>query len=125
MHLGALDDRANGRSGIADLRIVTFAPEQGEHVSVSFGESLAFVHVVANAGEALEIASDVGACLSALDAKLVGKAECRDAVDDAEIDRLGAAAHVGRHARNGNAEHLGSGHGVNVELPAESFAQSL
>ena len=46
-----------------------------------------------------------------------------DAVDDAEIDRLGSAADVGVHALDGHAEHLRRRHGVDVEPVGEGLPQ--
>ena len=40
------------------------------------------------------------------DAQLLGQAEGADAVDDAEIDRLGLAADLRVHAVDRHAEHL-------------------
>ena len=74
-------------------------------------------------GKALEIFPDIGARLLAPDAELVGEAEGRDAVDDAEIDRLRAAPDFARHALDRHAEHFRSGHGVNVELIGEGLLQ--
>ena len=108
-----------------DVRVVAFAPEQREHIAVLLAERLGLFHVVADAGEALEIFLDIGAGLLARDAELVGEPERRDAVDDAEIDRLGAAAHLARHALHRHAEHFRGGHGVNVEAVAEGFPQRL
>src|SRR5262249_3215880 len=84
-----------------------------------------FFHVVADAGKALEIFLDVGARLFALDAELVGEPEGGDAVDDAEVDGLGAAANFPRHALDRHAEHFRGRHGVNVETLAEGLLQRL
>jgi hypothetical protein len=56
---------------------------------------LGLVHVVLDAGEALEIGLDVVASLRLRDAQLVGEAEGGNAVDDAEIDRLGRRRTIG------------------------------
>ena len=118
----SLKARIDGLRG-GDVGVVALAPEQRHHIAVLLGERLGLFHVVADAGEALEIFLDVGAGLLARDAELVGEAEGRDAVDDAEIDRLGAAAHLGRHALDRHAEHFRRGHGVDVEAVAERLAQ--
>ncbi len=55
--------------------------------------------------------------------KLVGEAESRDAVDDAEVDGLGAAAHRRVHAGKGHVEHLARRHGMNVEAIGEGLLQ--
>ena len=120
---GALVEGADRGVRGADVGIVAFAAEQRHHIAVLFRERLGLLHVVADAGEALEIFLDVGAGLLARDAELVGEAEGGDAVDDAEVDRLGAAAHFGRHVLDRHAEHFRRRHGVNVEAVAERLAQ--
>ena len=74
-------------------------------------------------GKPLEIFLDVGAGFLARDAELIGEPERRDAIDDAEIDRLGAAAHFARHVLDRHAEHFRRRHGMNVEAVAERFFQ--
>jgi hypothetical protein len=46
-----------------------------------------------------------------------------DAVDDAEVDRLGAAADLARHVLDRHAEHFRRRHGVDVEALAEGLLQ--
>jgi hypothetical protein len=75
------------------------------------------VHVGLDAGELDEILLDEGLGLVLGNAEVAGEAEARDAVDDAEVDRLGAAAQLGRHLVQGHAEHLGGGDGVDVLRP--------
>ena len=94
-------------------------PNKRGHIAVGARNLLRRFHVVANAGEALEIFPDVGARLVAGDAQLVGEAESRNAVDDAEIDRLRAAPDFARHAFDRHAEHFRGGHRVNVEVVRE------
>src|SRR5262249_43199290 len=45
---------------------------------------------------------------------LVAEAECADAVDDAEIDRLGAPSRLRVHLSKRHAEHLAGGQRVDV-----------
>jgi hypothetical protein len=52
-------------------------------------------HIVLDAREALEIGLDVVARLAARDAELGGKAEGGNAIDDAEVDRLGLRRTIG------------------------------
>ena len=59
----------------------------------------------------------------ARDAELVGEAERRDAVDDAEIDRLCPAADFGRHVLDRHAEHFRRRHGVDVEAVEEGLLE--
>ena len=82
------------------------------------------VHVGADAREALEIFFDISAGFIAPDAELIGETECGDAVDDAEIDRLGAAADVARHVFHRHAEHFRRGQRMNVGAVPESLPQS-
>jgi hypothetical protein len=49
-----------------------------------------------------------------VDAELRGQAEGRDAVDDAEVDGLGAGARLLVELGDGDAEDLGGGEGVDV-----------
>src|SRR5690349_10323672 len=104
---------------------MALAAEQREHITVLFRKRLGLLHVVANAGEPLEIFPDIGAGLLAADAELISEPERRNAVDDAEINRLGAAAYFARHFLDRHAEHLRRGHGMNVEALAERLAQLL
>ena len=85
---------------------MAFAPEERKDIAVLLGERFACFHVVAYAGKPLEILSDIGPGLLALDPELVGEPERRDAIDNPEIDGLGATAHIRRHALDGNSEHL-------------------
>jgi len=68
----------------------------------------------ADAGVTLEVLFDVGAGLALVDAKLRGEAEGRDAVDDAEVDGLGAVARFFVELGDGDAEDLGGGEDVDV-----------
>src|SRR5438105_13686134 len=81
------------------------------------------VHVGADAGKTFEVFLDVGRSLLSGDAELVGETKRRDAVDDAEIDRFGAAAHLARHVLDRYAEHLRGRHRVNVERVAEGVLE--
>ena len=51
--------------------------------------------------------------------------KARDAVDDAEIDRLGLAPDHGVHALDGHAEDLARGQGVDVDAFPEGLLQRL
>jgi hypothetical protein len=68
---------------------------------------------------------DIGLGLGLGDAQLVGQAEGRDAVDDAEIDRLGLAPDHGVHALDRDVEDLGGGDRVDVLAVQEGLAQGL
>jgi hypothetical protein len=106
-----------------DLGRVDFPAEQGLHMAVGLRELDGFGHVGLDAGEALEIAVDEALRLGARDAQVAGQAKARDAVDHAEVDRLGLAADVGRHLVQRHVEHLGRGHGVDVDAVLERLLQ--
>ena len=108
-----------------NFRVMAFAAEQRVHEPVLLGVGLGLLDEVANARKALEVLFDVGAGLLARNAELVGETERRNSVDDAEVDRLGAAADLRRHALDRHAEHFRGGHSVNVEPFAKGFLQRL
>ena len=74
-------------------------------------------------GIAREIRVDVGARLAWRDAELARQAEAADAVDDAEIDRLGPPPRHRVHPLHRDAEHLGRGARVDVLAAREALAQ--
>ncbi len=100
-----------------------FPPEQRLDVAGAPRLRLHRLHVVLDAGEALEIGLDIRAGLAARDAELRREPHGRDAVDDAEIDGLGPAADGGVHALDRHAEHLARRHGVNVEAVGEGLCE--
>ena len=82
---------------------MALAAEQRLHIEMLAAKLARLVHVGADAGEALEIFLDVIAGLFGFDAELGAEAEGGNPVDDAEIDRLGAAAHFRRHLSSGTS----------------------
>ena len=73
-----------------------------------------------DAGEALEIGVDHRLRLIRLDPQASAQAPARDAVEDREIDRLGASARIAIDL----AEHLDRGAGVDVLALREGFLQT-
>ena len=120
---GALVKGAFLRGARGDLREMAAAAEHGADIAIGADEAFRLLHIVADAGEAFEIFLDVGAGLLAANAELVGEAEGGNAVNNAEIDRLGAAAHLRIHVLDGNAKHFGRCHGVNVDAVGEGFGE--
>ena len=110
---GALRKARRRPLGI-DLGRVDFPAEQRLDVKVLLREGLGFVHVIADAGEAFEIAVDEALRLGPRDAQVARKTEARDAVDHPEIDRLGLPPHFGRHLVERHVEHFQRGGGVDV-----------
>src|SRR5207248_5027905 len=93
--------------------------EDGLDIAALAAELLHPLHVIADAGEALEISLDVGGRLGLRHLDLAAQAEGADAVDDAEIDRLGAPPRDRVHLLHGDAEHLARGHRVDIVAALE------
>ena len=66
-----------------------------------------------------QIIVDIGFGLGLADAHVLGEGEGGDAVDDAEVDGLGAAAHLGRDGVKGHVEDLGGRDPVDVRAGVE------
>ncbi len=62
--------------------------------------------------------------LLARDLEVLGEPECRDAVDDPEVDHLGNVALILRQLRRLLAEHLRSRRGVDVLVAGERISQA-
>src|SRR4029078_36841 len=77
-----------------DLGVVDAPAEYGFDVAAFVRTFARRIHIGADAGEAFEVGFDVGRRLVLGDAELVGEREGGEAVDDAEVDRLGAPAHL-------------------------------
>jgi len=73
---------------------VRFAAEQRRHIAVLTALHDRVGHIAANAGEAVEISLDIARRFSPLDTEPLCQPEGRDAVDDAEIDRLRLVAAI-------------------------------
>ena len=99
--------------------------EQSRHIALGVRGLLGFLHISANAGIALEIGLDIGARRALLDADLACETEGRDAINDAEIDRLGAAPDHRVHALDRHAEHLARGERVNIDALLERLLQRI
>ena len=98
-------------------------PEQGGHVALPAGGLLGLIHIGPDPGEPLEIGADIVPGLLPRNRQLGGEAKGGNAIDNAEVDRLGAPADLGRHALDGNPEDLGGGHGVDVQALGEGGLQ--
>ncbi len=102
---------------------MNFPTEQCLDEAVFLREFYSIGHIGPDPGEALEIAVDEALRLGARNPQVAGKTEAGDAVDDAEVDRLGLAADVAGHLVQGDVEHLGGGEGVDVDPVLEGAAQ--
>src|SRR5204863_2423569 len=110
----ALGAGAARRVGVADAGDVAFAPEDRLDIAGTAGVDLDPLHVGADPGEALEIGADIGRRLTLRHADLVAEAKRADAIDDAEIDRLGAPAGLRVHPLERHPEDFARGQRVNV-----------
>ena len=77
------------------------------------------VEPFADSAVALEVGFDVPFCFLAIDAKRLRETEWGLTVDDAEVHRLGVAAHLAGHHERRNPENLGGCARVNVLAVAE------
>ena len=71
-----------------------------------------------------KITVDVSLCLGIRDADVLGKSEGGDAVDDAEVDGLCLAPHLGRDLVGRQAEDLRRGAGVDVLVLDEGLDEA-
>ena len=120
---GSATGKPGGRAFGVDLGRVDLAAKEGLHETVLLGEGSGAVHVFADAWETFEVGVDEGLRLGPGDAQVACKTKARDAVNHAEIDGLGAAAHHRVHAFNRYTEHLAGGHCVDVDTFAEGLFQ--
>ena len=94
-------------------------------MAVFLGEGHGVVHVFLDAGILLEIAVDEPLRLAPRDPQVAGQAKAGNAVDHAEIDRLGLPSHVRRHLVQRHVEHFRCRRGVNVFAVAERLFHRL
>ena len=110
----ALGGGADGAVGGVDVADVAAASGDGFDVAfIPRGFDNA-VHAGFNRRILFEIALDNFRSFFARNAQTLGEAEGGDAIDDAEVDHLGFAAHVGRNIGQRDAEDARGGGGVNV-----------
>ena len=84
---------------------------------------MVLVYELPHPGIAGEIIVDVTFCLCIRYADVLGQAERRYAVDNAEVDRLGLAPHFGRDLFRGEPEDLRGGPGVDVFIALKGLDQ--
>ena len=104
-----------GRVGGFDLRVMGLAAKDGSDKALFADLALDRIHIIADARKPFEILLDIAAGLVPPDAELVGQTKGGDAVDNTEIDGLGAAADHRIHPGNRDAEHFRGGHGMDVD----------
>ena len=110
VHGDALGAAADGGVGGGDVADVAAAAGEGFDVALVFGRGDDVVDVALDAGKLLEVGVDDLAGFLTGDAQALGEAEGGDAVDDAEVDHFGGAAHVGGDVGEGDAvDARGSG----------------
>ena len=80
-----------------DVRDSAQVSQNRLHIAVALGCLDDPVTVVPDTGEPLHVAFDVLTSLFAADAELSRETIGRDAVDDAEVDRLGTFSHLRSH----------------------------
>ena len=91
----------------ADLRQIS-APSKGSgYIAVSLRRFHNILHILPYTGVFAQIALNIGLGLIAADSDVLGQGELGNAVDDAEIDRLGIASHLGCDLFYRHIENLG------------------
>ena len=115
--------KAGGRPFGVDLGRIDPPPEQGLHVACLPRKGDGLFHVFLDTRKAFEIAVDEPLGIGTRNTKVARKAEARDTIDHAEVDRLGLAADHRIHPLDRHVEHLGCGHGMNVEPLLERLFQ--
>ena len=121
---GALGSLAHGLVLGMNFRQVQAATEQGFDVALLAGLLAGAFHIAQHARVAGEVAVNVSLRLLAIDTDLFGQTKGTHAVDQAEVDGLGAAALVGGDLLQVHAEYLGSGCAVHIEIMAEGVQQT-
>ena len=113
---GAFGEAAGvGVAGV-DVRDGPGAAEEGGDLAGFAGLREGLLDEGADACVAVEVGFDVGLGGLLIDAEVGGEAERGDAVDDAEVDGLGAVAGLLVHGFRSDAEDLAGGEGVDVEV---------
>lgn len=120
---GAFCASAAGAVGAVDFGQVEAAAKHGFNIALGFGLGAGVVHVLLDAGEAVEIAGDVIFGGGVVNAQGFGQAEGAHAVDEAEVDDFGVAALFAADLRGVQAEHFGGGGAVHVDTFVKGFEQ--
>lgn len=121
VHRHSLSLAAHGGVGAGDVTDHAAALREGLDVAVLFGLGDDLIHEAFDAGELLEVVLNDRGCLGAGNAEALAQAEGADAIDDAEIDHLRRAAHLGQHAVEFDAINTCCGGLVNVVALREGF----
>ena len=114
-----LAEGAQVEVGGLELRQPPAAAHEGGHIAVGLGPLHHLGHIGVDAGIFLKVLLHIRLGLRPGHPDVLGQGEVGDAVDDAEVHRLGPAAHLVGHLLRGHAEHLGGGDGVDILPSAE------
>ena len=80
-------------------------------------------HILQHARIALKIEIHIALRFAARDPQLTGKTKCTHAVNQAEVDRLRAAALIRRHFVQRHTKHFGGGGAVDILAFGKGFQQ--
>ena len=94
--------------------------EEGFGVPLLPGRLHRPLHIGGDAGIGGEVAVDILLGLGHADPDVLGEGVGGDAIDDAEVDRFGPASEGGGYLVEGNVEHLGGGHPVDIRPVIEA-----
>ena len=121
----ALAERAGGEVARRQLGEVAAAVEERFDIALLLRLLHDLGHIAAHAGKALQIILNILFRLVNAHADVLRERKGGDAVDDAEVDRLGVRAHLLRHVLHRHAEHLRGRDGVDVLAAEERPAHRL
>lgn len=119
---GAFRRGFDGLVGGIDFRDNPSAPQERFRISLLFRLARQVFHEGLDARELEEVIFNQGGGLAAGAAQPLGESEGGNAVDDAEVHRLGRAPHDGVHLVAGNAVHAGGRFRVDVPAFLEGLA---
>ena len=115
---------AEVKVGGLEFRQPAAAAHEGGHIAVLLALLLDVVHIFPDAGKGGQVAFHVLPCLLLGDTDVLGQGETGDAVDDAEVDRLGPTAELGTNFLHRNTKNLGGRPGVDI-LPGQEALDHL
>ena len=113
----ALPEGADVEVAALQLRQITAAAKERVHIAVLFRLGHDLLHIIPNAVVLVQIRVHIGLGFVWEYPDILGQGEGGDAVDNAEIDCLGAASQDGRDLLDGDTEDPRGGDGVEI-LPA-------
>ena len=121
----ALGERTRGSVARVDVGQIAAATEKRTRIAMRTGELFTLLYIGGHSGMGAEVIVYERSSLLARNAELLAEAESRNAVDDAEVDRLCRTALVGSDLTDGDAADAGRCGGVDILTTVEGSEQVL